>query len=184
MFLVSTLIATTFLLVSSKGSFLQKKMLFDFNSTADINSWKTVNDVVMGGVSTSQVVIDADGHGKFSGNVSTANNGGFASVRHQLNTLDISGHSTVKIRLKGDGKNYQFRIKKNSSDYYSYITTFPTSGSWQTISIPLKEMYPSFRGRKLNMPNFKSTSLEEIAFLIANKKNEPFELLIDKIEII
>jgi hypothetical protein len=57
---------------------------------------------------------------------------------------------------------------------------FLTSGEWQEIKIPLKEMYPSFRGRRLNQPNFSTHYMEEIAFLIGNKKEENFELLIDK----
>jgi hypothetical protein len=42
-------------------------------------------------------------------------------------------------------------------------------------------MYPSFRGRKLDAPNFSHDNIEEIVFLIGNKKNERFELIIDKI---
>ena len=44
-------------------------------------------------------------------------------------------------------------------------------------------MYPSFRGRKLNQANFSNDYIEEIAFLIANKRQENFKLLIDKIEL-
>lgn len=44
-------------------------------------------------------------------------------------------------------------------------------------------MYPSFRGRKLAQPNFSSDHVEEIAFLIGNKKPESFKLMIDKIEL-
>ena len=44
-------------------------------------------------------------------------------------------------------------------------------------------MYPSFRGRKLNKENFNKTSIEEIGFLIGNKKQEKFNLEIDKIEL-
>ena len=87
------------------------------------------------------------------------------------------------IRLKGDGKEYQFRIKDKSSSYYSYITTFKTSGEWQTITIKLKDLYPSFRGRTLDLPNYSSNSFEEIVFLIGNKKKESFQLLLDKIEL-
>ena len=37
--------------------------------------------------------------------------------------------------------------------------------------------------RKLNKPNFDEDSIEQIAILIANKKNEKFRLEIDKIEL-
>ena len=42
-------------------------------------------------------------------------------------------------------------------------------------------MYRAFRGNKLNIPNYPIITLEEIAFLIANKKEESFQLEIDSI---
>jgi NADH dehydrogenase [ubiquinone] 1 alpha subcomplex assembly factor 1 len=42
-------------------------------------------------------------------------------------------------------------------------------------------MVPSFRGRKLDMPNYPAKVLEEVVILISNKKAERFSLEIDKI---
>ena len=159
-------------------------VLFDFDKSSNINSWYIVDDVVMGGRSAGNIELSNDGNGVFEGTVSLENNGGFSSVRHRFNLIDVSKVNTVAIKLKGDGSNYQFRIKNNSSDYYSYIFEFKTSKEWETIYIPLNEMYPSFRGRKLNFPNFDQTSIEEVAFLIANKVPQSFKLEIDKIELI
>jgi hypothetical protein len=78
--------------------------------------------------------------------------------------IQVKEYTSIVIKLQGDGKEYQFRIKSNSGDYYSYIAPFSTSGEWQEIVIPLKDMYPSFRGRKLNQPNFSKDSIEEITF--------------------
>ena len=36
-------------------------------------------------------------------------------------------------------------------------------------------MYPSFRGRKLNKSNYSESEIQEIAFLIGNKKEENFK---------
>jgi hypothetical protein len=47
----------------------------------------------------------------------------------------------------------------------------------------MKDLYPSFRGQDLNLPNYNSSSFEELVFLIGNKKNESFQLVIDKIEL-
>jgi hypothetical protein len=74
-------------------------------------------------------------------------------------------------------------LKSKASEYYSFVYSFKTSKEWETIVIPLKDMYPSFRGRKLDMPNFNKENIEEIAFLISNKQKEEFQLLIDKIEL-
>lgn len=157
--------------------------IFDFNKDSEIHGWNIINDVVMGGKSSSSFIINESGFGVFAGNVSVANNGGFSSVRHKFQPLKVNEDNKISIKLKGDGKNYQLRIKDNSSNYYSYISAFKTSGEWQKVTISIKDMYPSFRGRKLNSPNFSHESIEEIVFLIGNKKNESFKLLIDTIEL-
>ena len=163
--------------------FINSQLIFDFNHNANITDWKIVDDVVMGGRSNGQFKIDSDGNGIFSGDVSVENNGGFSSVRYQFEKINTTKESKVIIRLKGDGKEYQFRIKNNRNTYYSYITNFKTSGDWENIIINLKDLYPSFRGQTMNIPNFTGNSLEEIVFLIGNKKNESFTLVLDRIDI-
>jgi len=162
---------------------MKSQLIFDFNHNANITDWKIVDDVVMGGRSNGQFKIDSDGNGIFSGDVSVENNGGFSSVRYQFEKINTTKESKVIIRLKGDGKEYQFRIKNNRNTYYSYITNFKTSGDWENIIINLKDLYPSFRGQTMNIPNFAGNSLEEIVFLIGNKKNETFTLVLDRIDI-
>ena len=162
---------------------MNEMMIFDFNKNSDISSWRVVDDVVMGGRSSGTFGLTQEGHGVFSGRVSLENNGGFSSVRHSFERLQVEDRATVVLRIKGDGKKYQLRVKHDETDSHSYVTTFQTSGDWETIEIPFKDLYPSFRGRKLDMPNFNHYAIEQIAFLIANKKAEKFELLIDKIEL-
>ena len=157
--------------------------LFDFKKGANIGDWWIVNDTVMGGRSNSSFRLTTEGHGLFSGTVSLENNGGFSSVRYQFKAINVEAFSKVRVRLKGDGKPYEFRVKSDRRDYYSYIAPFNTTGEWQEVDIALADMYPSFRGRKLNRSNFSSESIEEVVFLIGNKKPESFELLIDKIEL-
>lgn len=156
-------------------------LIFQFEENADISSWRVLDDVVMGGRSSGNFELSEEGHGVFSGEVSLENNGGFSSVRHTFKRREVDASMKVVLRVKGDGKKYQFRVKHDQNDAHSYITTFQTSGDWETIEIPIKDLYPSFRGRTLDMPNFNHKSMEEIAFLIANKRAESFRLLIDKI---
>lgn len=171
-----------FILIALQG--MCSKMIFDFNKESDVQDWNVVDDVVMGGLSSSQFKLNSDGLGEFVGHVFLANNGGFSSVRYQFEKTEVTKYTRIKIRLKGDGKNYQFRVKNKSNDYYSYITTFTTTKEWQVIEIVLKDMYPSFRGRRLNTPNFSHDFIEQIELLIRNKKNEDFKLIIDTIELI
>lgn len=158
-------------------------MLFDFNLDANVDDWRVVNDGVMGGLSQAQFSVNEEGHGFFRGKVSLENNGGFSSVRYVFETLKVSKYSEVHIRLKGDGKPYQFRVKADRSQRYSYIAVVKTSGDWQTITLAFDTMYPAFRGRKLDLPNYEGQELSEIAFLIGNKKKENFKLEIDYIKL-
>jgi NADH dehydrogenase [ubiquinone] 1 alpha subcomplex assembly factor 1 len=162
---------------------VKSQLFFDFNHNTNITDWKIIDDVVMGGKSNGKFNIDSDGNGVFSGDVSLENNGGFSSVRYQFEKINTTKDSKVIIRLKGDGKEYQFRIKNKRNTYYSYITNFKTTGEWENITINLKDLYPSFRGQTMNIPNFTGDSFEEIVFLIGNKKNESFALVLDRIDI-
>lgn len=157
--------------------------LFNFNTSSDLSNWYVVNDGVMGGISDSSLVINEEGHAVFSGLVRLENNGGFASIRYNFNAISVSEKTELHIKLKGDGKKYQFRVKDTENTYYSYVFTAETSGDWETIKIPLNEMKPQFRGRQLNINNFDKTSISEFAILIGNKKKETFQLLIDNIEL-
>jgi len=158
-------------------------IIFDFNQKSDLKDWYIVDDVVMGGKSSGSFELSPKGYAVFKGSISLENNGGFSSIRHKFERKSIKGFTKIVLKIKGDTKNYQFRIKSNSADYYSYITTFRSNGDWQEIQVPLQNMYPSFRGRKLDKPNFSEDYIEEIAFLIGNKNEEKFQLLIDKIEL-
>lgn len=172
---MNTLILIVVLMINS--------VLFDFSSNSDATRWQIVDDVVMGGRSDGSFEIDKNGHGRFSGYVSLENNGGFSSLRYSFETKNVTQYSNVKLRLKGDGKTYQFRIKSSNQDYASFVYEFKTSGNWETIEIPFDQMYPTFRGRRLNIENYPGLQMEQIAFLIGNKKEQSFELLIDKIEL-
>ncbi|MEM9077613.1 MAG: CIA30 family protein [Bacteroidota bacterium] len=160
---------------------VQKSMLYTFTKDSDISDWTIIDDVVMGGKSYGNFYLNEDGNGVFEGRVSLENNGGFSSLRHQLSKTGIEKHSTVVLRVKGDGKKYQFRIKDKRSNYYSYVSYFKNPKEWQTIRIPLSEMYANFRGRRLNIPNYDKKTIEEIGFLIGNKTAEDFNLEIDHI---
>jgi len=157
--------------------------LFDFNENTDIKNWIIVNDDVMGGKSSGTFTLDTNGNGVFKGSISLENYGGFSSVRYRFDKKTVKGYTKMRIKLKGDGKKYQLRVKTKTKDYYSYVASFETNGAWQEIEITLKDMYPSFRGRRLNKPNFSSDGIEEIALLIGNKKKENFKLLLDNIKL-
>ncbi|MDB9964096.1 CIA30 family protein [Vicingaceae bacterium] len=153
---------------------------FDSKSTDD---WQIVDDRVMGGQSYGKFKVNDSGHGLFYGDVSTDNNGGFSSLRASAKSEDLSDNKAFILKVKGDGKRYQFRVKTSLSIRHSYIMSFTTNGEWQEIKIPFNKMFASWRGRTLDMPNYDGAAIEEMRFLIGNKKNESFQLEMDWIKV-
>ena len=165
-----------------KSIFNPKKILvLDFNKEASAKNWTVVNDSVMGGVSSSEMKLDEKGKGVFEGEVSIENNGGFTLIKKYLSIKFTKEYSKIELRVKGDGKQYQFRIKSNLEENYWYIQKFTTENDWDVISLPLASFYPSQRGNRLSLENFNANQIEAIAFLIGNKKQEEFKLIIDTI---
>tara|TARA_B100000683_G_C12509812_1_gene560311 strand:- start:10437 stop:10973 length:537 start_codon:yes stop_codon:yes gene_type:complete len=159
---------------------LYSQNLIEFNTQRDIENWVIVNDDVMGGLSKSNFYY-SNKHAIFKGEISLENNGGFASVRGNIDKIDVSPVKKINLVIEGDKKNYQLRIKKNKEDYYSYIHNFKTTGKNEIISIELSNFIPYFRGRRLNKENFSHNQIEQISFLIGNKNEENFKLKIKKI---
>lgn len=155
--------------------------IFDFNKESNISNWVVIDDVVMGGRSNGSFSLNAEGHGVFEGAVSLENNGGFSSLRYQFEKKPISKFTKICIRLKGDGKKYQLRLKPDTTTQFAYTTYFQTTNEWQTVKINLGDLIPTFRGRVLAMDNYDGNELAELGFLIGNKKNEAFQLIIDSI---
>ncbi len=158
--------------------------VFVFNPEAELSNWRIVNDGVMGGVSQSKITLDPDGHGLFAGHVSLENNGGFASVRYECGLSDIRRYRSLRLKVKGDGKTYQLRIKGNRGDYHQYTYTLQTTGEWQTLTVPLNQLQPIFRGQLLDIPVYDGRAMQEVGFLIANGVEETFALHIDEITLV
>lgn len=171
-------------LVSSVLLFMSPVVIFDFSQEADYDNWYIVDDGVMGGLSNGNFRLSEKGHGVFYGEISLENNGGFSSLRYSFRYLKVKPEDKIRIRLKGDGKPYEFRVKHDRRAYYSYVYTFDTSGEWQEILIPLKDMKAAFRGRDVNVPDFNKESIGELTFLFGNKKPETFRLMIDEISLL
>ena len=132
-----------------------ERIVFDFtNLSAELKSaWGAVDDVVMGGVSESNIQF-VENTALFAGNVSTANSGGFASVRTKNFTppFDLSGYQGVKLRVRGDGKRYKFLLRTETQwDGVAYSYSFDTvANTWIDVSIPFTDLIPVFRAKSLN----------------------------------
>ena len=161
-----------------------KAVLYEFTANKSISDWIIVDDGVMGGISKGTISLNENGDGLYTGDISTENNGGFSSVRLQFDNTKVTDYSAVLLKIKGDKKEYQFRIKSTSDQYYSYVNTFKTNGEWQEVRIPFNTFKPYFRGRLLDKKDYSGEIMAEVAFLIGNKKNESFQLEISRISLV
>lgn len=167
----------------------QLSSLFVFNllvvsAQANANQrWYVVNDSVMGGLSNSQVTQTQENL-LFTGNVSLDNNGGFASIRTELNTQS-QNTKAIALRVKGDGQTYQLRLRTtNYLDGAAYTHSFKTvKNEWVDINFAPSDFTLTYRGRVLEQqPIIDFDDIKQLGFMIAGKQEGKFKLEVGKIE--
>jgi uncharacterized protein YbjT (DUF2867 family) len=166
-------------LVEAAATYLtaaNEKLIFDFtHPSAELkNIWGALDDVVMGGVSSSNIQI-TENKAVFAGNVSTANSGGFASVRTKNfdPPFNLSGYTGVELRVKGDGQRYKIFLRPDATwDGLGYSYSFDTvADTWINIRIPFAELTPVFRAK----------TVKDAPLLDASKISS-FQLMLSKFE--
>jgi uncharacterized protein YbjT (DUF2867 family) len=162
-------------LMVAAGTYLApttKFQLFDFTQP-DLNlaaTWGAVDDVVMGGVSESGIRL-VDGYALFSGNVSTDNSGGFASVRTRNfdPSFDLSNYQGIELQVKGDGQRYKLFIRTEAKwDGVGYAYSFDTIvNEWMTIQVPFKDLVPIFRAKTVNDAPLDTTQICSLQLMLS-----------------
>ena len=151
--------------------------LFEFR--AGETNWYVINDGVMGGVSSSTAKIQ-NGILEFAGRVRLENNGGFASVRSTSGQYNLGSFSSLRLRVRGDGKKYSFQIGTSTARSILYQFEFMTkAGQWLEVDVPLKAMQPTRFGQLLSRPALDISKVEHFGFIVGNKKAEDFKLELD-----
>lgn len=141
-----------------------------------------VDDVVMGGHSRSSFGPHSRDTSLFSGLVSLENGGGFASVRMGLARTDFSEVESLKLRVRGDGRVYQLRLRsEDSEDGPGYAARFETTaGQWEILTIPLSDFEATFRGRPVpEVRPLRDSAVCQIGILISDRQEGPFRLEMD-----
>ncbi len=156
-----------------------ERMLVDFGQRDNAANWLNVDDPVMGGVSRSRM-IQVGNVARFSGMVSLENNGGFASVRSaNLRQLeDLRGFTSVRVKVKGDGKTYIFSLQTATAPRLNYWQRFRTvKDTWTEATLPFSQFVPILRGfTPFGSPRLDVKSIASYAIFIADKQVGPFVL--------
>jgi len=159
-------------------------VLFTFDQP-EAQTWRSVNDNVMGGISQGTSEITDEGTLLFTGNLSLENRGGFASLRCPPNQVDLSTVRELVLRVRGDGRTYQCNLHIPTNRIaYSYRAAFTTTADkWQEIRLPLSQFGATWFGRpQADDPPVDAEKVRSIGFMIADKKAGPFKLEIDWIK--
>jgi monofunctional biosynthetic peptidoglycan transglycosylase len=163
------------------GRILEATMVKIMDFSAGSVPWRNIDDRVMGGVSSSRMVI-ADGVAIFSGVVSLERNGGFASVRSTPGQHDLGDFDGLVLRVLGDGNRYSVRVRtEDSFDGVSYQAKIePAAGEWQEVFVPFDRFQPVYRGRLVaGYRALDPAAIRSFGLLIADKQSGPFRLEIE-----
>ena len=157
-------------------------LLVDFSDPGESTRWRPVDDVVMGGRSSSAIRA-GEGIGIFTGELSLDRGGGFASVRREDQTVDLSAFEAIELRVRGDGKRYRLNLRTSSAfDGVVFQGAFATepfvpsvTSVWQAVWLPLPAFVPRFRGRPAS-GTFDPSRVTGLGLLIADGQVGPFRL--------
>jgi len=158
---------------------LEARMLIDFSRASEIARWSAANDVVMGGTSTGGLLATANGTALFTGTVSFEGGGGFASVRSDNAVHDLHGSRALIVRVRGDGKRYQLRLRTTDErNGISYLAPFETERErWLDVSLSSEAFQPSWRGHVIaTIPALEFEVVHSLGFLIADRQAGDFAL--------
>jgi hypothetical protein len=139
--------------------------------------WGAVDDGVMGGVSESGLAVQhpkpgdvppsampISAYGCFRGQVSTANSGGFASVRTRNfdPPFNLQGWQGLLFQVRGDGQRYKLILRDRTGwDSAAYCASFDTvADRWVTVTVPFNALQATFRARTL--PTAPPLNLSEV----------------------
>ena len=139
----------------------------------------------MGGRSSSRVDQGLDGTMRFSGVLSLANNGGFASTRSRGSKLGLKGGDTIVLKVKGDGRKYTFNAYvPRRRMAFSYRVEFNTKkDQWTEVRIPLDQLVATSFGRVVRGASLNPAEVNSVGILLGDKKAGAFEILVKAIEV-
>lgn len=165
------------MLAVTSTTFANIKLLDSSVKFSSLN-WNIVNDTVMGGRSSSRWLSNSSSTSTFEGFLSLQNNGGFASVRHDLEKIDLTNTEGIYLKVKGDGRKYQFRIRSQASRWANYSQEFKTKeGKVQTFYLPYKDFKAGWRGRSItDLPVLTGKDIKGIGLFLGDKIEGKFKL--------
>jgi len=126
--------------------------ILPMKTAEDLEKWQRLDDVIMGGKSSSGLELLPDGTGAVWKGELIVEGGGFCGARTYPTPMDLSKYDGVSLRVKGDGQTLKLNIKtdtfKEPED--TYQATFDVGvGNWTNVFLPWHEFVPVKRARSI-----------------------------------
>ncbi|MEM9336388.1 MAG: CIA30 family protein [Patescibacteria group bacterium] len=156
-------------------------VLEDFTGTSGLR-WGTVNDGVMGGLSSGTTVI-LDEKLIHTGTINT-NGGGFSYTGTRLTEDALVGYNSLKVLLNTNGRSYD--VNFNDARYWriNHQTPVPTTrDSWQEVTIHFSDTIPTIFSRPVESEPFAAAAISELNFILSDGIDGPFRMEIDWIKV-
>ncbi len=149
-------------------------LLLDFSRSEVIQTFRVINDDVMGGVSTSRSHATNDAL-VFEGVVSLEKNGGFASLRGPI--IFPAESAALLLKVRGDGQRYKVTLKLDDRPGTGqYQADFVAPREWQTLRFIPADFTYSFRGRATAAPIVRFVDVGYFGLLIADRQSGAFKV--------
>jgi len=161
------------------------QMDMSFDTLQAVSEWASVNDSVMGGLSSGGPRFEA-GHMVFEGVINT-NGGGFSSIRREVERGELDAIDALTLRVKSDGRAYRLRFRTDAryrGRAISFQADIPQTpiGEWAEVTVPLEGLRASLFGRPIANARFDKSKVWEMGFIIADGQDGPFRLDVDWIK--
>lgn len=118
----------------------------------DLAVWERLDDVIMGGNSSSTLTVGPAGDGAIWTGDLILEGGGFCGARTKPLSLDLSSYDGLKLRVKTDqGQTLKINIKTDTfsepEDVYQATIDTQEDGDWTTVYVPWSEFVPVRRAK-------------------------------------
>ena len=155
--------------------------VFDFLTAGTADGWRVINDTVMGGVSNGEPAW-TDGVLVFTGELSLANGGGFASIRSPeidaQRAVDWASRTGPRVQVEGDGRTWTVELRTDN-DSGGWISSFPTSPDGLTdVELSWASFVPVTRFLEPRATNeiLDPARIVSLAFYLVDGIEGPFRL--------
>jgi hypothetical protein len=159
-------------------------LILDFSLPDSAALFHPIGDSVMGGISTASLSHD-EGWAVFAGTVSFESGGGFASIRSETVSWNLSGFEGLELDVRGDGKVYKMSMTTEPRyDSVVYRARFhaPADG-WTRIRLPFSGFTPTVRGETVRgAPPLDPSAVSTLGLLISDRQEGKFQLMIKSIK--